>query len=135
MDAATDVSYYAIADESRLDFAEPIERARIAIAKGDYDIALASLRTAIANSGPVSFPGDPDADKLPVSPLLVAQARMLTGAILLQADPDDRSGLDMIADACGTADRLVAAIKSPSAKEQLSRPFREWRKLFSNQAD
>ena len=60
LDVAATLSDYPFADEPRLDYNEPMERLRIAIARGGFATALDYADEAEANPGPRHFEGYPD---------------------------------------------------------------------------
>ncbi len=78
---------YPHADESRLDFNEPMERLRIAIARGDFAAALRHADEAAQQKGPRSFPTNPRHP--PISVIARAELMFLRGVALAGSNPAD----------------------------------------------
>jgi len=86
---AQQVTYWPVHDESRLDFNEPLEAARIAILLGEPDTALDEIDLAEECTGPRTFYdvyGKP-IHHAPIGPLAVAELNAIKAAALL-TQPD-----------------------------------------------
>jgi tetratricopeptide (TPR) repeat protein len=131
----------AAADESRLDFNEPMERLRIAIAREDFAAAVRFAALAARNSGPRTFAAPPTGASgtplahAPIGVLARAELDFLHGvalAGLCPRDPADQDApvhpeaLRLLDSALDTIDRLAASLPERERGRFLS-SFHDWR--------
>jgi tetratricopeptide (TPR) repeat protein len=114
---------YPFADESRLDFNEPVEELRLAIARGQFAAALAAADRAARHTGPRHFEGYPS--HAPVGVLARTELRFLRGVALAGLDPNNPEALCLIQSALDaihqSADQLPQA-----QQERFLRRFADW---------
>ncbi len=121
---------YPHADQSRLDFSEPMERMRIAIAKGDFTAAVAAIHEAAQNTGPRHFEGLLEGlpDHPPIGVLARAELRFLRGVALAGLDPNDPEALNLIESAIESVKQSAATLPEPR-REQLLKRIEEWEEV------
>ena len=129
LDAAR-VTFEPIHDESRLDFHEPLERARIAILLHEYETALTELALAEQNSGPLSLhdANGVDVSKRAIGPLRIAEVKMLKAGALVGLSHDRREARRLIAEALAVRDAFAAPLTG-QAQENFIKRFRTWDEL------
>ncbi len=123
LDLAASLPVYPFADESRLDFNEPMERVRLAIARGDFGAALFHADDAQRNAGPRQFDGRPS--HAPIGVIARAELLLLRGVARSGIDEDDQRALDMIESAIEAVQRSAGSLSGP-LREQLSQRFSDW---------
>jgi tetratricopeptide (TPR) repeat protein len=120
------VPYSGCHDESRLDFNEPLLAARIAIAQGRYESALASIDQAQLHTGP---PDCSDiANERPIAPARLAELTLLKGAALLGLDEKSAEGAQLVEKALAVPHKLAAGLP-PEQREAFMKRFEPWQKL------
>ncbi len=114
---------YPFADESRLDFNEPMERLRIAIARGHFPAALLAANEAAQNTAPRHFEQHPDHPPIGVLPR--AELHLLRGVVLDAVNPDDPRGMNSIESAIELVQKLGEALPEVR-RAQFLRRFADW---------
>jgi len=130
LDEAASVAPYPVHDESRLDFNEPLEAARVSILLGDPDAALGYLAEAERHSGAVAHadPHGADLSKRPIAPLRVAEMSVLKASALLAAGRDKANARQLVRDAIELRDAFAERL-SGDARVSFLRQFRAWDEL------
>jgi tetratricopeptide (TPR) repeat protein len=136
------------ADESRLDFAEPMERLRIAIAREDFEAAVRFAALAARHTGGRTFTAPPTGalgtppPHPPIGVLARAELDYLHGVALAglhQRDSEDDDApvdpaalrleaLRVIDSAIDTIDRLAATLPE-GEREEFLKSFADWRSV------
>lgn len=112
------------ADESRLDFSEPMERLRIALARGEFAIALEHADDAEQHTGPRHFDRYPDHP--PIRVLARAELRFHRGVALAGLDGDDPEGARLVESAVETIEQIPASLPQMQ-RERFRERFADWR--------
>lgn len=131
-------------DEARVNFEEPMELARIALARRDYDAALAALARAERETGWVrAVPLDctpPEllelevyGQKPPIGPLARAEVDLLRGVTWLGLDPKNAVGRQNV-EAALSVPRRMAAEMDPNAAAAFLGQFKTWREVAEGAA-
>ena len=115
---------YPFADESRLDFSEPVEKLKIAIARGDYQAALGFADEAERHTGEREFPGRRTHVAIGVLPR--AELRFLRGAAMLAMDPNSEEGERLINEALAVPEEMAQQM---GAAERFMQRFNLWQRL------
>lgn len=114
---AKSIPYSAWRDESRLTFAEPMEALQIAIARGDFEVALEAADEALQNVGPIAFAAERGLTRPPISILAQAELQFLRGVALAGMNQDKaamlRGALHTIESAIGVVQRLAEPMDEP----------------------
>ena len=116
------------ADESRLDFNEPMERVRLAIARGDFAAALDAADEAGEHLGPRRFPA-PYLAHPPIGLLASAELQFFHGLARAGLDPQDPKALALIESAIIVVDQSAASLPSQQ-RERLLKHFSEWKHVL-----
>lgn len=114
---------YPFADESRLDFNEPMERLRIAIARGDFAAALATADEARQYTGSRHFPIHPD--NPPIGLIARAELQFLRGVVLAGLNANNPEALNLIESGLEAVSESAAALPEPQRERFLKR-FLAW---------
>lgn len=117
------------ADEERLQFAIPIEFARLAIARDDWPAALHWLDAARENSGPVVVPKDRRLDRPEISGVRRSELTLLTGLVGMKLRPQDRANRDLVGRTLRALEALGAELDE-TKRERFLEQFRAWRELI-----
>ena len=123
--------YIPLADESRLDFNEPMERLRIAIARGYFEQALIDADDAAQHTGslPLTDLQGRDVSKPPIGLIARAELKLLRGVALANSDPTDQSKQNearkSVQSALDAVGQLVHAF-SPTERRAVLRHFHHW---------
>jgi hypothetical protein len=117
-------------DESRLDFYEPLELARIAIAERDYETGLRHLAQAERHAGPIRLtdPGGNDVSHGPIAVVPLSELQSLKGAALaaLNRSPAERErGRRAVEDTIARVARLGESL-STREQTEFRRPWAAW---------
>ncbi len=123
LERARTIPYYPYADTFRQDFHVPMETLRIAIARGDWQAALAAADEAAQHTGPRIPPGFPYQE--PIAVLARAELRFLRGVALAGLDPTDPDALNLIEPAIQGAQRSAAAL-TQAHRERVLQRFADW---------
>lgn len=123
LDTAASLPDYPFADESRLDFNEPMERLRIAIARGEFASALQHADEVALHTGPREFDGYPCQPRIGV--IASAELQFLTGVAKAGVDPSDPDALNLIESAIKTVEQSTVTLPV-SVRKQFLELFRGW---------
>jgi tetratricopeptide (TPR) repeat protein len=123
LDAAATLPVYPFADESRLDFNEPVERLRIAIARGDFVLAIQHAEEAAQHTGPREFDGYPTHP--PIGIVARAEVRFLKGVALAGLNRADPEAIPLIDAALQTVHAASSSL-SRRDRERFLRSFAGW---------
>lgn len=126
LDTAAALPDYPFADESRLDFNEPMERLRITIARGEFVNALAFAIKAEANTGARQFEGRPTHP--PIGIVARAELQFLRGVALAGMNRADPEAVRLIDASLDTISQAAASLSS-TRRERFSRLFEEWTRV------
>lgn len=127
LQTARAIPYYRNREESRLDFFEPLEAARIAIAQARYDEASTELDTAERQLDQPNFYGRP------LGVVARAELEMLNGVALLGKNRNDQQGKQSVMKALEIP-RRVGAVLTPSQRDRFIRQFDSWTNLVAKYA-
>ncbi len=129
---ARTIPYLEWRDESRLDFTEPMEELRIAIAQGDFEAAVAAAADAAENTGAREFPADIGLTRPPIGAIARAELQYLRGVALAGRSADDadtlREALRMIESAIDVVQECAKSIEEPARSQFLTR-FAAWQSV------
>lgn len=127
LDVAATLPDYPFADEFGLDYNEPMERLRSAIARGDFADALARADKAEAKTGPRRFYGRPTHP--PIGIIVRAELRYLCGTALAgsnESAPDTlQESLRLIESAIWAVHDMAESMEEPRRAQFLNR-FVTW---------
>ena len=97
-------------DESGLNFNEPLEALRIALARGDFNAALTFADQAEQNLTGQAFPAERGLTRAPVSVLTQAELRFLRGVAKAGFDPTDPEATKLIRSSIDVVRPLVDSV-------------------------
>ena len=117
------------ADGSRLDFNEPMERLRQAIARGDFAAALDAADEAGERLGPRHF-DDEILSHPPIGLLARAELQFFRGLARAGLDPKDPEALTLIESAIKVVDQSATALPQDQ-RERFSNRFTEWQHVLN----
>ncbi len=112
------------ADGSRLDFNEPMERLRLAIARGDFAAALNAADEAGRHLGPRHF-DDEFLSHPPIGLLARAELQFFRGLARAGLDPKDPEALTLIESAIEVVEQSATALPQDQRRRFHER-FAEW---------
>jgi tetratricopeptide (TPR) repeat protein len=127
---ASGLPYFPLAAETRLDFYEPLESARIAILLGDYQSALAHVRAAEQHAGavPLKDASGKEVTKPPIGLLPQAELKLLKAVALLGSSRDRAAAQELIREAMAVRDSFADRL-SGEPRGRFLRQFETWDEL------
>lgn len=123
LETAATLPDFPSADESHLDFNEPMERLRIAIARGDFNSALQHADEAAQHTSLREFDGYPTHP--PIGTTARAELNLLRGVAGIGLDVTDSTAIRTVASAMHTVDE-IAALVPLRTQENFKERFRDW---------
>lgn len=123
LELARTIPYQEWRDESRLDFIEPMERLRIAIARGDFKVALSAADEARQHTGSVPLFDNEgrDVSKPPICSLTRAELMFLRGVALTRMNPAEPNATVLVESANRTLTQFAVLLPEKRQKHLLAR--------------
>lgn len=122
--AGRSIPYYGDRDESRLDFFEPLESTRIAIAQSRFDDALTEIAAAEQRIEQLNFYGRP------LGLAARAEFEMLKGVSLLGKNRRSQVGKQLVRRALALPRRIADSLP-PEQQARFLKPFESWDRLLN----
>jgi len=126
LDSAKDVLDYPHADESRLDFNEPMEWIRIKIARGEFQAALDFAEQAEQHTGPRKFECCPS--HAPIGIVARAELQYLKGVAKAGLNKRDPEALRLVNEAIQVVQAIASSLPSDSERNFLG-TFAMWQEV------
>ena len=123
LEVSAKLPYHEYADESRLNFNEPMEQLRLAIAKGDYRAALTWAEQAQQNAGPRRFRSIPP--HAAMGPIAHAELTFFRGVASLGLNKNDPEARQLLESALSTVKSLSKSLP-PTVRDRFLKSFEDW---------